>query len=166
MTEHPNLKLLSNDNIKKTTSYHIIFLDEPYNYDYESSDWIDWDLVEEKEILYSDMTIFESIFNHILRDFEHYDCYEITDFYGENSTKLINLLNKEKDYIKGLSRNKFEEKYEWIFDLVRSSDFTLEYEKSKEFELIFNDINEFIDIVIKYLNKSLIENKSVTIVGI
>jgi hypothetical protein len=33
-----------------------------------------------KEILYSHMTVFERVFNHMLEKFPHYSCYEITDF--------------------------------------------------------------------------------------
>ncbi len=161
-----HLKLLRNDNILDKCFYHIIVLDEPFNFSWDNGNWIAREIVEEKSIFTLDCLIFEQVFENILCKFEHYDSYGITDFYEENAIKLINLLIEEKTYIQNLSQNEFEKKYEWIFDLIRSEDFNLKYENSKEFELVFYDINILLETVIGNLKRIIKENRCLTFIGI
>lgn len=161
------LKLIDGKNYETTTSYHIIYLDTPYPYNFEIGNWIDWEIVEEKLIMDLDMTVYEEVLDKIFQKFSFYDCYEITNFFGDESLKLLNYLEDEKKLINNLSKDDFEKKYEWVFDSVRDDkDFLLDYDKKEEFNLIFSDINLIIETLMKFVKMSIDENKCVTVVGI
>lgn len=161
------LQLLDGKNYKRTTSYHIVYLEEPYPYISINDDWIDREKVENNLIMNLDMTIFEEVLDKIFKKFSYYDCYEITNFYGNDAKILLNYLENEKHTIQNISENEFEKKYEYIFDSIRDKgDFLLKYDENNEFNLVFSDINLILETLIKFVKKSIEEDKSVTVVGI
>lgn len=158
------LDFLDCNNFKEPICYHFLYLDYSYN---DIGYWISLDEYKDKIFLELELLIFEETLIGIFSKFNIFDAYSISNFIDDNAYNLQKELRNEKTIINQLSEDEFREKYKLIFEAINdANDFTVNYNKENEFELVKNDINKIFDITIKFTLKALSERKSFTIVGI
>ena len=159
-----NLKLLGIENFQENVCYDVVYLNEPYVYEWGKK-WLTGELRLNSRVFSIDHWVFETI-DAPFRSFSFYDEYGITDFYGEDAKKLIEQLNVDKQTIADYDDQAFKKHFEMLYDLIEDEDYCLKKRPLDITAYLREDLITIIDTFIHYLNKAVAENKSLTIVGI
>ena len=162
-----NLHLLAAENFDPCNFYDCIYIEEPYGFVWDSDDiqWISRDVAKSHSVFRVEMSVFEE-FNALFSSFDFYDGYGITDFTGEHDKRLSELFLEEKTNVLAYSDDAFKKRFKYLFELIHDEDFLVAFDAKNEITLVRQDIITIIDAFIYYLNKTVAENKSFTIVGI
>lgn len=162
-----DLKLLGFENFEIAITYDILLSNESSGHVVGSNEWINMDFSKKNLLCKIEMGIFEEIFDKSLKFFPFYDSYDITEFRGAESEKLLHLLEQERLINSSLTNSAFRKKYEYLYIAVQDvEDFIGTYDKEKLDELIREDVDTITTTLIEALKMSADNNQIVTIVGI
>ena len=162
-----DLKLLGFENFEIAITYDILLSNESSEHVIGSNEWINMDFSKKNLLCKIEMGIFEEIFDKSLKFFPFYDSYDITEFRGAESEKLLHLLEQERQINSLLTNGSFRQKYEYLYAVVQDEeDFLLTYDAEKLNEFIREDVDTIITTLIEALKMSADNNQIVTIVGI
>lgn len=158
-----NLKLLGIENFQEIVCYDVVYLDEPYVYEWGKK-WLTGELRLNSRIFSIGHWVFETI-DAPFRSFSFYDEYGITDFYGEDAKKLIERLSVDKETIAAYDEKAFKKRFYILYDLIEDEDYRIKEKPADVTACLREDLIEIINTLIDCLNKAIIENKSLTIIG-
>ena len=147
-------------NAKWEPHYKVLLLDMPF---VDIGYWIDSSIVEEFHFLELYMGIFEGIFEDVLKKFDGFSFYDISNFSDDELLRLLETLENKINENSNLTQNEFITKYKYVYSYTEDSDndgalFTKQEVKSS--------ILLVIETFIIFVKKAIEENKCITIIGI
>lgn len=148
------------NNAKGEPHYQILLLDMPF---VDIGYWIDNSIVDEFHFLELYMGIFEGIFEDVLKKFDSFSFYDISNFSDDELLRLLETLENEINENSNLTENEFITKYQYVYSYTEDSDNDGALFTKKE---VKDSILLVIETFIMFVKKAIDENKCITIIGI
>lgn len=139
--------------------YKVLLLDIPFK---DCGYWIDCDIVKEFYFLELYMGIFEEIFEDLLKKFDDFSFYDISNFSGDSLLKLLEALENENKENLTLTHDKFISKYEYVYSYTKDVEDGALFTKDE----LKDSILLIFETFILFTKKAIDEHKCITVVGI